>query len=152
MLIYWCEHLKPPCVVVVSHILPAVRILVAEVLIDEYGMRQKDVAEKMDLTPAAITQYLKKIRGNQEIIDFIRSDAVSFSKIRLIAQSLVKGDENASYEELIDLVCDICRLLRENADFDSINTLFSNLRHFSCSGRNDRAVNPKKNKTEPKPP
>ncbi len=117
---------------VVSHLLPAIRILVAELLIEEYGLRQKDVAEKMDLTPAAITQYLKKIRGNQEIIDALRSNEAVFNKIRQIARRLAEGESEASSTELINLVCEICSLIRGDGDFSGIEQqLISAVANFS---------------------
>ncbi|MFX0061394.1 MAG: transcriptional regulator [Candidatus Hermodarchaeota archaeon] len=124
--------MKPPCVMVVSHLLPAIRILVAELLIEEYGLRQKDVAEKMDLTPAAITQYLKKIRGNQEIIDALRSNDAVFTKIRQIGQYLADGEAEASSDELITLVCEICSLIREDGNSSGIEQqLISAVANFS---------------------
>lgn len=117
---------------VVSHLLPAIRILVAELLIREYGLRQKDVAEKMDLTPAAITQYLKKIRGNQEIIDALRSNDDVFTKIRQIAQYLFDGEAEASSDEIIALVCEICNLIRGDDNSSGIEQqLISAVANFS---------------------
>ncbi|MFX0091704.1 MAG: transcriptional regulator [Candidatus Hodarchaeota archaeon] len=126
--------MKPPCVIVVSHILPAIRILVARVLIDEYELRQKDVASKMDLTPAAITQYLKRLRGDQDTVDFIRSKESFMAKIRSIAKHLAEGDIKSSSNELITMVCESCCLLRGDGEFmDSNVAVFGNLSKFSCA-------------------
>ncbi|MEM3056899.1 MAG: transcriptional regulator, partial [Candidatus Bathyarchaeia archaeon] len=56
--------MKPPYVVVVQYLLPALRVAVSKKLIETYGMRRTEAAEKMDLKPAAITQYLKRSRGS----------------------------------------------------------------------------------------
>ena len=49
--------------VVVQHILPAFRLEITRELVDKYGMRRSDAADKMGVTPAAVTQYLSRARG-----------------------------------------------------------------------------------------
>jgi predicted transcriptional regulator len=56
-------NMKPPCMVVVQHILPAFRLEITRELVDKYGMRRSDAADKMGVTPAAVTQYLSRARG-----------------------------------------------------------------------------------------
>ncbi len=55
--------MKPPCMVVVQHILPALRLEITRELVEKYGMKRSDAATKMGVTPAAITQYLSRVRG-----------------------------------------------------------------------------------------
>ncbi|MFX0067313.1 MAG: hypothetical protein ACFFC7_34755 [Candidatus Hermodarchaeota archaeon] len=112
--------MKPYCVTFVSYILPAVRILVAEVLVEKYGLRQKTVAEKMDLTPAAINHYLRRLRSNQTIIEKIRSDDTVFTKIRQIIQHLAEEEMDISSTKIITMVCEVCCLTRENEGFREI--------------------------------
>jgi predicted transcriptional regulator len=49
--------------IVVQHILPALRLEITRELVDKYGMRRSDAADKMGVTPAAVTQYLSRVRG-----------------------------------------------------------------------------------------
>jgi len=62
----------------VQDILPTARSLIAKKLISDYGLSQKQVAEKLGITQPAISQYNKSIRGikyhlfqDQEAKDFI---------------------------------------------------------------------------------
>ncbi len=55
--------MKPPCMVVVKHILPALRLEITKELVEKYGMKRSDAAAKMGVTPAAVTQYLNRARG-----------------------------------------------------------------------------------------
>jgi predicted transcriptional regulator len=55
--------MKPPCMVVVQHILPALRLEITKELVEKYGMKRSDAAAKMGVTPAAVTQYLNRARG-----------------------------------------------------------------------------------------
>jgi predicted transcriptional regulator len=47
-----------------SSIDPAIRSLVMKVLIEKHEMRKIDVSTRMELAPAAITQYLQGKRGS----------------------------------------------------------------------------------------
>ena len=44
--------------------LPMIRREIAESMINNFGLTQKEAAEKLGVTPAAICQYLSKKRGN----------------------------------------------------------------------------------------
>lgn len=59
--------LKPPCLIVVSQILPAMRAIISREMIEGCRLGPGEVAAKMGITPAAVTQYLKGVRGNDSI-------------------------------------------------------------------------------------
>lgn len=52
-----------PCEYSVKEILPAIRALIAEKLVNEYNVSIYKTAELMGLTPAAVENYIKKRRG-----------------------------------------------------------------------------------------
>ncbi|OGD54998.1 hypothetical protein A3K81_04415, partial [Candidatus Bathyarchaeota archaeon RBG_13_60_20] len=56
--------MKPPCVIVVQYILPALRVAITRELVETYGFKKSKVADLMGLTPAAITQYINLTRGD----------------------------------------------------------------------------------------
>ena len=49
----------------VWYLIPALRRELAKIFIKEYGLKQKDAAECLGITEAAISQYLKSKRGNE---------------------------------------------------------------------------------------
>jgi len=55
--------MKIPCELVVWYVLPAIRKDLARKLVDSYGMSQTEVAKRFGVTGAAISQYLKRKRG-----------------------------------------------------------------------------------------
>ncbi len=112
--------MKPPCTIVVQHILPTLRLEIARELVEKYGMKRSDAANKMGVTPAAITQYLSRARGGSaatliegsgkvmELIDEISADiAGSESAIDVLLLKLCKACAAARSEGLI------CELHRE---------------------------------------
>lgn len=61
--------MNPPCEIVVEHILPVIRSALAKELIQKHGFTQQDVAEMLNLTQPAVSQYLKEVRGKSTIVD-----------------------------------------------------------------------------------
>ena len=53
---------KPPCEKIIWLILPAVRKELAKSLIENYGLNQKQIAEILEISPAAVCQYLSNKR------------------------------------------------------------------------------------------
>ncbi|MBC7129760.1 transcriptional regulator [Candidatus Bathyarchaeota archaeon] len=101
--------MKPPCVTVVKYLLPAIRVLVTKELIEKYNLRKIDASEKMELTPAAITQYFKGERGSTLAYEITRSKN-AMKMISELAETIAK--EEANPENLIEKLCEICTIIR----------------------------------------
>jgi predicted transcriptional regulator len=95
--------------IVVQYILPSLRGAIASRLIDELGLSKSEAAMKMDVTPAAITQYLNKSRGNMSADVMKNSDRVG-KMISDIAIDLAKN-ETPSDIQLLKL-CRACKAIR----------------------------------------
>jgi uncharacterized protein len=52
-----------PCEVASKSVIPALRAMIARELIEDYGMKQAIVAEKLGVTQAAVSKYLHQVRG-----------------------------------------------------------------------------------------
>jgi predicted transcriptional regulator len=104
------KDLKPPCMVVVAHILPALRVEVAQQLMREYGMRPIEAASKMGVTPAAITQYVKGARGRDHIDEIFKTDDVK-SMVTNLAIKL--ANNSFQEEEILQSICTICSSIRK---------------------------------------
>lgn len=100
--------LKPPCIVVVQHVLPAIRVLIAKELIEKHGLKRVRVAEKMGITPAAVTQYLKEVRGERAVKIVESSDKV-IKVVSKIADGLAKDE--ASVYDVLENICRACRIM-----------------------------------------
>lgn len=101
--------MKPPCMIIVKHVLPAVRVLVAKELMEKYGMRKIDASTKMELTPAAITQYFKGERGVTFLGNMAKSEEI-MKKVSKLAEAIAK--EESPVEEIIEQLCGICGAIR----------------------------------------
>ncbi|MBI2971326.1 MAG: helix-turn-helix domain-containing protein [Candidatus Aenigmarchaeota archaeon] len=68
--------MKTQCEVVVNDILPGLRAAVSRELIVQYNMNQSEVAERLGVSQPAISQYLRKLRGNKLIENKEVSDGI----------------------------------------------------------------------------
>src|SRR3989344_2771652 len=84
--------METPQEVEVWYVLPALRRQLA-VCLKKEGMRQKDIAITLNLTEPAVSQYLKKKRGED-----IKFDTELKKQIFLSAKALVKDKTKARHE------------------------------------------------------
>lgn len=101
--------MKPPCVIVVKYLLPAIRVLVTKELIEKHNLRKIKVSEKMELTPAAITQYFKGERGTALAHEIMQYQG-AMEMISKLAEAIAK--EDAAPESVIEKLCEICTAIR----------------------------------------
>ena len=99
---------RTPCELILWTGLPVIRKEIAECMIEEYGLNQKETAEKLGMTPAAVCQYLSKKRGNTTI-----ENKDLLKEIKVSAERIVQ-DEKA---DIIEETCRICKLFMEKGVF-----------------------------------
>jgi len=101
--------LKPPCMIVVQYVLPAIRAVVMKDLIEKYNVRKIDASAKMELTPAAITQYVKGERGAIFADKIVRSEK-TMKILSELAETLAR--DNVPAETIIAKLCQACVTIR----------------------------------------
>ena len=109
------EHLYPmmkrvPCEYVIWNGLPLVRKEIAQSLITNFGLSQKEAAEKLGITPAAVCQYVSHKRGNKTI-----NDEDIIKEIRLSAQRILNYTDDAMIKE----TCRLCKIFMAKGIFPS---------------------------------
>ena len=97
-----CEH-------VVWNGLPVIRKEIAFSMIKDYGLSQKETAEKLEITPAAVCQYLSRKRGRSHIFN-----KNILSEIKISAKNIIDNDNSHVNSE----TCRICKLVRNCEDCD----------------------------------
>lgn len=88
--------------------LPAIRKQIASSMIHDFGLSQKETAEKLDITPAAVCQYVSKKRGKIEI-----NDDLVLREIKISAEKIINNGNGTVIPE----TCRICKLLRQSKNF-----------------------------------
>lgn len=94
--------MKIPCEIVVWYVLPMIRREVSKELVYTHGMTQAEVARRFGVTDAAISQYLKKKRGGNALVDD--------SPLYPMFQEEVKVSAAKIAEDKSDFSTEMCRL------------------------------------------
>ncbi len=89
--------------------LPVIRKGIAESMINDFGLSQKETVEKLGVTPAAICQYVSKKRGGTKI-----SDEVVLSEMKVSAETIINNDGGGS---VTSETCRVCKILRASGEF-----------------------------------
>ena len=97
-----CEHMM-------WNGLPVIRREIAESMINDFGLNQKETAKKLGITPAAVCQYVSKKRGKIDI-----KDDVILSEIKVSAEKIINNGNG----HVISETCRICKLLRKGDVFN----------------------------------
>ncbi len=91
--------------VVAQYILPALRVEITKELVEDHGLKKKEAAVKMGVTPAAVTQYLNRSRGS------VATEVISRSpRVSEISRDLVRGDVPA--DAILMKMCMACHEIR----------------------------------------
>jgi predicted transcriptional regulator len=88
--------------------IPTIRKELAETMIKQYGLSQRQIAEKLGLTPSAVCQYLSKKRGKTDIFDETITQEITIS-----AERIIKNDGT----DVVIETCRICRLVQKTKYF-----------------------------------
>jgi predicted transcriptional regulator len=99
---------QTPCEYMMWNGLPVIRKEIAESMINDFGLNQKQAAQKLGVTPAAVCQYLSKKRGKIKIVDESVLVEINRSAERIIQQ---EG------EAVISETCRICKILMAKGIF-----------------------------------
>ncbi len=99
------EPTKLPCEVVIKEIVPSVKSEIVYILYNKYNFTQTEIAEKIGVTQASVSQYIQKTRGKKrEIID-------RFPRIKKRSQEIAKKiAEGGDYQESL---CSLCKKIRK---------------------------------------
>ena len=100
--------MKLPCELVVTHVLPTARGALAKELVGRHGMTQVPVASLFGVTNAAVSQYMKGVRGGNSVIDRSAYCEDFYEEISRIADRIVGG------EEVSAALCGLCRYVKSS--------------------------------------
>jgi len=126
-----------PCEVAAKSVIPALRAMVARELIEDYGMKQELVAERLGVTQAAVSKYRHQVRG--EAIDLEAADEVR--QISRDIASILVGDPSpldvsrkfcqaCTDIRALGLMCETCRRVDPSWDVEHCTICFGD---HSCT-------------------
>ena len=100
--------MKTPCEMIVKTVLPTIRASIAQELVENHHMSQKDAAEALGVTTAAISQYLSEKRATKRNLDPFKSK--EFDKlVKEAADTIAKRPGEI---EVMRAICRCCMQVR----------------------------------------
>jgi hypothetical protein len=96
---------RTPCEQIRWDGLPVLRKELAKNLVQKFGISQKEAAEKLGITPAAVCQYLSRKRGRLTIIDEEILHEITLSAVKIIEE----GEPVVAAE-----LCRLCMIIRKH--------------------------------------
>lgn len=101
--------MKPFCEVIVSSVLPALRALIADELMQTYNLSQTEVSQKLGITQPAISQYRRELRGQR--VKVLKTNKKIMGLVQSLSRDIAANSANAT--KMHKKFCTICRKVRE---------------------------------------
>ena len=116
-----------PSEIEAKSLIPAVRAILAKKLIREYSLKEEDVARVLGITQAAVSNYVRGIRGDVELISKLVSVREVMRMIDDIARdlstnkaytpsTLAKFIGLCNYMRYTLIICDVHHSIESNID------------------------------------
>jgi uncharacterized protein len=99
--------MKTTCEIMVQKVLPAIRAELSRAMIFEHGCTQQDVADMLELSRAAVSQYVSEKRGAE-----VGFSEETQNEIRKFASVLL--DQGLSSQEKAKGMCGICSFVQKS--------------------------------------
>jgi predicted transcriptional regulator len=101
--------MKVPCELIVRVVLPTIRASMAMELVEKHGLSQKEAAEILGITTAAVSQYLSRKRATSRDREVFKSEEFD-EAVRRAAEAIALGPGEV---EAMREICRCCRKMRE---------------------------------------
>ncbi len=108
-------------------LIPAIRAIISRRLVNDYNMKEEDVARLLGITQAAVSNYIRGIRGDAELVKKLIDIPTIAKRIDEISRELASSkaflpSTMAKYIGLINyirqsmIICDIHHTIEDNID------------------------------------
>ncbi|MDQ3873214.1 MAG: transcriptional regulator [Thermoproteota archaeon] len=116
-----------PSEIEAKSLIPAVRAILAKKLIKEYSLKEEDVAKVLGITQAAVSNYVRRTRGDIELISKLESVTEIMRMVDDIARdlstnkvytpsTLAKFIGLCNYMRYTLIICDVHHSIESNID------------------------------------
>jgi predicted transcriptional regulator len=114
--------MKPPCELIVGKILPSIRAAIVKILIEEYRLKQTEIAGLLGISQSAVSQYYTSTRGADHRFLLLFPEILKYA--REIADDLTKGKIKGYQISL----CIPCQKIRAEKKFKEVQDDFLQLK------------------------
>tara|TARA_B100000953_G_C17986320_1_gene410668 strand:+ start:761 stop:1174 length:414 start_codon:yes stop_codon:yes gene_type:complete len=114
-------NMRHPQEIEVWYIMPAIRKELCNILLDKYGFNQKEIANFLNITEAAVSQYKKEKRGQHvKLPESVLSEVNISAKKILNEESTVFRETQNILNHIRDTstICDIHKMMDDSVESD----------------------------------
>ncbi len=106
-----------PCEYAVKSVIPSIRASIARVLVEDFKMSRYSAAKVLRTSPAAITNYLEKRRGDRYVDTILGSEELRRLVIKSAEKLIIIHEKEGreAYIEYQKALCMICSRVNEVA-------------------------------------
>ena len=126
-----------PCEVAAKSVIPALRAMVARELMEEHGLKQELIAERLGVTQAAISKYRHQVRGEavqleaaREVRNMAKDIAATIVQDPSPLEVSRKLCQACTDIRALGLMCETCRRVDEDWDVEHCTICFG---HHGCT-------------------
>lgn len=105
--------MKSPCELITKYVLPVFRAMVAKQLMEIYGFSQNQVASKLGITQAAVSQYINSKRGAKMVEELMQVPGVR-KTLNDVTKTLATSDDT---DEMVLAFCRLCSVIKSSDTF-----------------------------------
>ena len=116
-----------PSEIEAKSLIPAIRSILAQKLIKEYGLKEEDVAKVLGVTQAAVSNYVRGTRGDTQLVTKLESVLEVTRMIEDIARDLASNKaytpstmakfvQLCNYMRYTFIICDVHRTMESHID------------------------------------
>jgi uncharacterized protein len=98
-----------PCEVGVKTVLPAVKAIMARIIVEEHNINENQTAKILGLSQSAVSRYLSKERGN--LIEIENATEINPIVDQMVTYLLKEPEKKM---EIMDLFCQACQKIRSS--------------------------------------
>jgi predicted transcriptional regulator len=104
---------RTPCEYLLWNLLPALRSEIARCMVNDFGLNQKEAAEKLEIQPAAVCMYLSDKRGKSNF-----KDKILLKEIKISAKEII----NNKNKDIVTETCRLCKFIKSKDLFPFSST------------------------------
>jgi predicted transcriptional regulator len=116
-----------PSEIEAKSLIPAIRSILAQKLIKEYGLKEEDVAKVLGVTQAAVSNYVRGTRGDTQLVTKLESVLEVTRMIEDIARDLASNKaytpntmakfvQLCNYMRYTFIICDVHHTMESHID------------------------------------
>lgn len=115
--------MSTPTEILYWEILPSIRSAIVFEMKEKHGLKQKDIAELLDVTPAAISQYLKQKRGKFKFSEVFKEE-ISKAVEKIIFKQSTAFEQTNKLITFFQQSKDICVICSQKNNLNNCSSCY----------------------------